>query len=376
MAEPILIAHVIHRLDFGGLENGLVNLINRLPDKKYRHAIICLTDYTDFSKRIEKNVELVALHKQPGKDIGLYFRLWKAIRKLKPDVVHTRNLSSLEAQLPAFFAGVKYRIHGEHGWDIYDLDGQSWKYRALKKFFRPLIHRYIVLSLDLKNYLVNTIKVKEKKITHICNGVDSERFTAHLNSGINHFSDDDSQLIIIGTVGRLEAVKDQANLACAFAELISKKPEFRKNVRMVIIGDGSERNNIEAIINQHNLSDLVWLAGTRSDIPEMLNYLDIFVLPSLAEGISNTILEAMSCGLPVVATRVGGNPELIAEGETGYTVPASNPKAIADVLINYIESPDLIKNHGENARNRIEKSFSINVMVNNYQTIYDNQINN
>ena len=98
--RPALIAHVVHRLDFGGLENGLVNLINALPQDEFRHAIICLTDYTDFHRRITVPVELEALQRQTGQDPGLYVKLWKVFRRLRPDIVHTRNLATLEAQLP------------------------------------------------------------------------------------------------------------------------------------------------------------------------------------------------------------------------------------------------------------------------------------
>jgi len=123
-----LIAHVIHRLDFGGLENGLVNLINRIPPQRYRHAIICMADYSDFARRITNPaVTLHALHKQEGKSVAVYWRLWKLFRELKPDIVHTRNLSALEAAVIAALAGVALRVHGEHGRDSLDIDGLNPK---------------------------------------------------------------------------------------------------------------------------------------------------------------------------------------------------------------------------------------------------------
>lgn len=144
-----LIAHVIFRLAVGGLENGLVNLINRTP--QYRHAIVCMTDYTAFHRRIEHDaVSLHALHKREGHDPGVFVRLWRLLRALKPDVVHTRNMSALEAQLPAWLAGVRGRVHGEHGRDMHDLDGSNRNYQWLRRAYRPLVHRYIPLSRDLK----------------------------------------------------------------------------------------------------------------------------------------------------------------------------------------------------------------------------------
>src|SRR5690242_17573044 len=116
--RPQLIAHVINRLDVGGLENGLVNLVNRMPADRYRHAIVCMTDYTDFRRRVQReDVEVHAIGKRPGKDLGAYGRLWRLMKSLRPSVIHTRNLGTVDAQWVAFCAGVPRRVHGEHGWD-------------------------------------------------------------------------------------------------------------------------------------------------------------------------------------------------------------------------------------------------------------------
>ena len=180
MTAPLLplVAHVIHRLDVGGLENGLVNIINHMPEGRYRHAIICMTDYNSgFRARIKQNnVECHALHKREGKDPGIYFRPWRLFKHLRPIIVHTRNLSALEAQLPAALAGVHCRVQGEHGRDVHDIDGRNRKYNLLRRVFRPLVDRYIPLSLDLEQWLRNQIGVADNKIVTICNGVDSELF--------------------------------------------------------------------------------------------------------------------------------------------------------------------------------------------------------
>lgn len=139
-SRPPLVAHIIHRLDVGGLENGLVNIINRTPPERYRHAIICMIDYNPaFRARIRREgVECHALHKREGKDLGVYFRLRRLLSELRPDIVHTRNLSALEAQLPAWLAGVRCRVHGEHGRDVHDIDGRNRKYNLLRRALRPL----------------------------------------------------------------------------------------------------------------------------------------------------------------------------------------------------------------------------------------------
>ena len=132
--KPPLVAHIIHRLAVGGLENGLINLINGTDSRRYRHAIISLTDYTEFRDRIRQpKVPVVAIQKQPGKDFRAYGRLWRVLKELNPAIVHTRNLPALEFLAVAAFAGVGGRVHGEHGRDIYDLDGASRKYKLLRR---------------------------------------------------------------------------------------------------------------------------------------------------------------------------------------------------------------------------------------------------
>jgi len=368
-----LIVHVIYHLAVGGLENGLVNLINRLPRERFRHAIICLTDYTDFRNRIQDpDIRVFVLHKRPGKDLRIYPELWQLFRELKPDIVHTRNLSTLEAQFPAFLAGVPHRVHGEHGRDIGDLDGSRRKYQLLRRLFSPIVQRYIALSFDLDRYLQDRVGIPGSKITHICNGVDTGKFksTGQQKRGVlpDDFSGTDS--IVIGTVGRMEEVKDQVNLANAFIRLVKHQPD-NNNLRLVMIGDGVLRQLALSLLETAGLGDVVWLPGERDNVPELLGAMDVFVLPSLAEGISNTILEAMATGLPVVATNVGGNSELVADGSTGLLVPRSDPDALAAAIRCYVETPDLRRRHGENARKRCEAEFSITTMVNNYQVLYE-----
>lgn len=370
--QPPLIIHVIYRLAVGGLENGLVNLINRMPAGRYRHAIVSLTEVSDFRRRITRpDVECIALHKRPGHDPGMLWRLWRLFRQRRPMIVHSRNLAALDAQLPAWLAGVPVRIHGEHGRDVHDLDGTSRRYQWLRRGYRPLIHRYVPLSRELAEYLRGPVGVPEARIRLICNGVDTERFRpaatreAVLPPG---FAASDS--LVIGTVGRLEAVKDQLTLVQAFAELVRREAEGAR-LRLVLVGEGSLRAPIEALLAETGLAPQVWLAGAREDVPALMAAMDLFVLPSLAEGISNTILEAMACGLPVVATRVGGNAELVREGLTGRLVERDAPAALAAALAGYVHDPQMRRDHGVAARQRIEAEFSLEGMVARYGDLYD-----
>lgn len=370
-----LIAHVIYRLDRGGLENGLVNLINRISSDRYRHAIICLTDFTDFRFRItQPDVQIYALHKREGKNLGLYVRLWKLLRSLRPHIVHTRNLGTVPCAVSAFLARVPVRVHGEHGWDMVDLHGRKWKYTLIRRICSVVVHEYIPLSNDLARWLETQIRIPKARISRICNGVDTNRFSPRgiaenkLPIGTPFSA---KGKFIIGTVGRMQPVKDQLTLARAFVRLISKRPEFKSRCRLVMVGDGPLRDQARDILVEADLGDLVWLPGVRDDIPEFLQAMDVFVLPSLNEGISNTILEAMATAIPVIASKVGGNAELVNDGHTGILVEPSDVEALASALMRYIDDPALVKDHGLNARRCAEQSFSIDAMVAQYLSVYD-----
>ncbi|SEQ88626.1 sugar transferase, PEP-CTERM/EpsH1 system associated [Nitrosomonas sp. Nm51] len=374
MQNPPLIAHVIHRLGVGGLENGLVNLINTIPSSRYRHAIICLEDYTDFRNRIIRNdIEIISLNKREGYDLKLYLKLFTVLRKLKPDIIHTRNLAALEAQIIAVAAGIKKRIHSEHGRDISDLKGENFKYNMLRRVVYPFVGHFITVSQDLESWLTRLLGISPERISQIYNGVDHDRFSPGLSSYCR-FSPEGfftEGAFIIGSVGRMEAVKDYPNLVRAFLLILEKFPEARNRMRLMIVGDGSTRKECTRLVRKAGASNIVWFPGERSDIPEFMRMMDLFVLPSLAEGISNTILEAMSSGLPIVATRVGGNVELVEDTRTGRLVASGSTTELADAILDYFTAPGLALEHGRSARQKIETNFSITTMINKYLDVYD-----
>lgn len=375
--NPPLIAHIILRLHIGGLENGLVNLINHMPRDRYRHAVICLSEYTDFRDRIQDgNVPVFALNKLDGKDPGMYARLWRLLRQLRPDIVHTRNLAAMDSVLSAVAAGVSCRIHSEHGWDVYDLYGKNWKYNLIRRACRPFIHRYIALSQDIERWLGTTVGVSPKKLSQVYNGVDTELFHPRDKLGEESLVPGNfgPNSIVIGTVGRLAKVKDQLTLVRAFTRLIEETPVFRDRVRLALIGDGPMKQEVWSLLENAGLLDLTWMPGPRNNVHEVLRSFDIFVLPSMNEGISNTILEAMATGLPVIATDVGGNPELVEHSRTGLLVPPSDSEAMAKAMKEYLDDSEMMRSHGRAARERVEASFSLETMVGQYMSIYDSML--
>lgn len=370
-----LIAHVVYGFRVGGLENGIVNLINGLPESRYRHAVVALTDCcAQFSARVQRaDVEFFALHKAPGHGFRLYPRLLALFRELRPAVVHTRNLAALEAQVPARLAGVPVRIHGEHGWDAGDPQGLRRRYQWVRRAYRPFVGRYVALSADLAGYLQARVGVPAHRIERICNGVDTRRFhpAAYGREPLAGSPFNDSRLRVIGTVGRLQTVKDQTLLARAFVLLLREAPELAGPLRLVIVGEGPLRGEIEAILAEGGAAGRAWLAGERSDTPEVMRALDGFVLPSRAEGISNTILEAMASGLPVIATAVGGNGELVLPGQTGTLVPADDARALAAALAAWLQDAGGMRAQGLAGRARAEDEFSLDTMLERYAALYD-----
>jgi sugar transferase (PEP-CTERM/EpsH1 system associated) len=345
-----------------------------MPEDRYRHAIVCLTDYTNFRNRIRRgDVPVVALDKTPGRNLELHRRFYEILKSLRPSIVHTRNLSALEFQVTATLAGVPARIHGEHGRDIYDLDGKNVKYNLLRMGIRPFVDRYIAVSRDLGDWLVGTVGIREDRVSQIYNGVDSERFRPARGLRPSMFPEGfcTDGTVVVGTVGRLEPVKDPLTLFRAFLCLLEMLPEARGHLRLVAIGDGALMEEGRAILRKGGAESQAWIPGERSDVPELLRGLDLFVLPSLREGISNTILEAMATGLPVVATRVGGNPELVEEGRTGALVPPGSPEALANAIREFIDRPERLHTQGQAGRKRVEERFSLAAMVSEYLGVYD-----
>lgn len=373
MSTAPLIAHVVYHFGTGGMENGMVNLIDHLPAARYRHAIVSLTDHTDFRQRIRRDgVSFHDLHKRPGHDLGLYRRLARVLRELKPAIVHTRNLNALEAQFVAAALRVPGRVHGEHGRDVFDLAGRNWKYNLLRRAARPLVHRYITVSRDLAGWLADTVGVRPARITQIYNGVDSVRFRPRTGDrpAIAPPGFLDGARLVIGSVGRLVAVKDYPTLVRAFFRLSAEAPD-PKGLRLVMVGDGPERARCEAVAREAGLAGQVWFAGQRDDIPELMRLMDVFVLPSLGEGISNTILEAMATGLPVLASRVGGNPELVREGETGSLFTVGDAEGLARLLLDYVGDAERRQREGAAARARVEREFALERMAAAYEAVYD-----
>jgi len=199
-------------------------------------------------------------------------------------------------------------------------------------------------------------------VTRITNGVDTDLYLPGSGAAARAQLGVDADAFVVGVVGRLDPIKDHGTLLSAYQRLRTTLPESV----LLVVGDGPERRRLMAAAPEG-----VRFLGNRSDIPDLFRALDVFVLTSINEGISNTILEAMASGVPVVASRVGGNPELVEDGTTGRLFPVGDIDALTDVLQAYAASPELVTSHGALGRRRAEQDFSIDTMVMAYRSVWD-----
>lgn len=367
------IVHVVYSFAVGGLENVIVQLINRLPADRFEHVVLSLTTVSDFKYRVTRpDVRFIELHKPSGHAVHLYPRIYRLLRELQPDVIHTCNLAALEITPLAWLARVPLRVHAEHGWDAHDPEGKSLRYQRLRKLYRPFVSHYVTVSQDLDDYLAQAIGVPLKRHSLIVNGVDTVKFApgAALSPAVPGCPFDPSQHWMVGTVGRLQAIKNQPLLARAFVRLLKDQPDLADRARLVVVGEGPLRAEVEAVLEQGGIRHLAWLAGARDDVANILRMLHCFVLPSQAEGTSCTLQEAMACGLPVVATAVGGTSDLVEEGITGHLVASEDEVAMAQAIGALYADPARGQRYAQAARARSLTRFGLDAMVQSYAQLF------
>lgn len=375
MSAPVRrqrVVHVVYSFGIGGLENVIVQLINRLPHDRFEHVVMALTSISNFKDRIQRSdVQFIELHKPPGHAVPLYPRIWKLFRQLKPDVVHTCNLAALEVVPLAWLAGVPLRIHAEHGWDAHDPDGTNRRYQRLRRLYRPFVSHYVAVSQDIHDYLGRAIGVPAGRRSLIPNGVDTEQFSPPKGRrlAVAGCPFDPEEHHLIGTVGRLQTVKNQPLLVKAFVHLLRKHPAMAERARLVIVGEGPLRGEVESLLADSGFSSLVWLAGARGDVADVLRMLTVFVLPSQTEGTSCTLQEAMACGLPLIATAVGGNPDLL-DGGAGELVPPDDVDALSQALYAVLVDANRRDAMARQARERALQHYGIDTVVNGYARLF------
>jgi sugar transferase (PEP-CTERM/EpsH1 system associated) len=365
--RPIRVLHVLHTFSTGGLENGVVNLINHSPDHVI-HELCFLSSGGEFLARLERPVVYHELHKRDGNDVRTLFRLRQLFQSRAVDIVHTRNWAAFDGVLAACLTRKPIVVHGEHGRDISDPEGTVKRRNIARRALSFRTRRFVAVSRNLYDWLHATVRVPEAKLVFIPNGVDTERFQPRPQNSLRKELGIGEDEFVVGTVGRLDPVK---NHECLIETIRDLNAASSNKVRLVIVGDGPRRSHLEKMLEAFPVSPKPLLIGFRPDVENVYAAFDVFALTSFAEGMSNTLLEAMACGLPVVCTAVGGNVELVEDRKHGTLVPPGDKRALANAFVEYMISPERRRTDGANARRFVVDHFSLPRMVDRYVRLYE-----
>jgi sugar transferase (PEP-CTERM/EpsH1 system associated) len=352
------------------MEYGVIKLVNRLDPGRIQPIIVCLRHQTEEARQLlAGTIPVFELRKSPGRNWRLIVRLAALFRQQRVDIVHSHNWSTfLYSVAAARLAGVPAAIHGEHGKD----DTLPDRRRMLaSRFLARGVGRVCAVSRDLADEVARDWRVPRERVAWIPNGVDLDAFTSR--DPIARIREDlgiePANRVVMNT-GGFRSIKDHPMLFRAFARVHRNNPD----ARLVMVGSGDARDpraGLDRLAAELGIEGAVRFAGIRRDVPRLLRVCDVYVNSSRFEGMSNTILEAMAAGKPVVATAVGGNPELVAEGVSGFLVPAGEDEAMAARIEELLRDPSLRERMGAAGRARIETRHSMASMVRAYSDLYE-----
>ena len=369
-AERLRVLHVFNHLGMGGTELTALRVIANLGNDEFEH-VLCPLKGCDS--------ELVA-RRSPGSQVvipaggsnGFQFmtpRLAKVMKEVKPHIVHSRNRGAVEALPAARLAGVPIAIHSEHGYEITNVQGLPLKQRLLRRAVYPLADALVTVSHELRTYHARQAWISADRIRVIENGIDTQLF-APKRGMLASFREEigiPQNRFVVGTVGRVVAIKGQKVLLKAIELLANRGVD----IHAVIAGTGPELDALrQSVAESPVMSGRVSFVGAVQNVCEILNAMDTFVLPSLSEGMSNTLIEAMACGLPVLASRVGGNPEVVEENCSGLLFEPGDAEGISNLLYGLWSDPDRREILGIQARRRAVERFEMARMVEDYRKLY------
>jgi glycosyltransferase involved in cell wall biosynthesis len=334
-----------------------VNLARGLRDR-FRPIVVCLDGGGPFRQELEKLGLPVYVLDRQGLDWRTVKRLASICRDERAQIVHTHNPSPhLHGVMAALRARVPVRVHTKHGRNDPSDRKKVWANRVASWFTDVVVP----VSDDARDVLLNVESVRPSKVRRIWNGVDTDVYRAEGRAG--------DRGPVIGTVSRLSAEKDIETMLSAFRLVLEEMPE----ARLVIAGDGPRAGSLKADAAERGVSGSVEFLGERSDVATVLTKFGVFTLSSTTEGLSMTVLEAMSAGLPVVATDVGGNREIVSD-DCGLIVPSRDPRALADGYLALLRDPARRTRLGESGRAKVVAHFSLRKMLDGYADLYNEML--
>lgn len=366
----INVVHLVEELTIGGLERVLTTIVLNLNKEKYNVSVWCLREGGFFADRLVKEgIEVKILYLSSSRNPVSIYKLYKLFKIHKFDIIHTHAYSAgTIGRVSAFLAGIPVIISHNHS--VYDYYHKRYHF---VEWFLSLITDRIICVSDIVNRFTNeTQRINAGKLITIHNGIDSEynvpeEKTARLRKefGIP------AEHSVICTVAHMEEHKGIKYLLESASLLL----QSRNDVNFLIVGNGSLKEDLEKMCVVLNIKKEVIFAGERSDIPEILSLMDIFILPSLREGLGLSILEAMSYSKPVVATNVGGISEVVKDGISGILVPPKDPEALYSAIVDLLDDKEKQKTMGFSGKRICNERFSSKTMVGRIEELYDTYIN-
>lgn len=365
------VLHVVNAYSAGGMENGIANLTHGLYEKGIVTDVCALTRADEFARRLHWSVNVFELERKKGIDFNVWLKLKQLILKNSYDIIHTHNWTGMiYGVLPSLLAGVPV-IHGEHS-ELFDWERHSFRIQLRKLFYRWCGIVHVISHAQLLQLQSNKI-LEGIDALAISNGTDVAKFSPHNQQKARLQLGLPEDGIMIGIVGRLVETKRHNFLLDSFLEAGKKV----HNLHLVIAGSGG---NLERQIfdncKYHPLSKRIHWLGARDDMPSVYNSLNFLIIPSINEGMTNVALEAMACGIPVVANQVCGISQIIDHRYDGVVIPMYAPANLAEAIIEISKNGKELSKLGERARLKIVKHFSLNCMVDQYALAYGKLLNN
>ncbi len=364
--QRIAVLHIIWSLDVGGAERLLLDLVRHSDGARFRHAVCCLGGYGSLRPEFEREgCEVRAFGPTPARGtLGALVRLAAVVRARRPSILHIhRNGPDVWGQLVALLGGARRVVATEHGLYASGDYGAEPSVSPAKTRLRRLLSRRtgmtIAISEAVRREMIAYQLAAPATAVVIHNGVDEMRFAPAERSPV-------AGRMVVGGVGRLIPRKGFDVLVAAAAVL---RKRFSQ-ARFAVAGYGPEEAHLRQLLAREGLSASFELRGATSEVPAFLRTLDVFVAPSREEGFGISVVEAMSCGLPVVASDVGGIPDIIQSGRNGLLVEKENPAALAAAVGRILDEPAFARQLGAAARRTVVERFTIGEMVRRYEAVY------
>jgi glycosyltransferase involved in cell wall biosynthesis len=370
--HPVNILHVISKLPVGGVENQLSMILRKYDKKKFCPFVCSLSDKGEIGKEIEDyGIEVIPLHKLKHRfDWTIVKDIYNLIKERDIEIVRTHQYhANLYGRLAALLAKVPCIVASVH--NVYTIDRKLHR-RIINRFLARFTDKVVAVSEIVKKDILKYDDLREDKVTVIYNGIDTDRLLNKDGNVIRSEFNIPSDVPVTGTIGRLTFQKGQKYLIEAISIIKEKFPK----IMLLIVGDGPMKDELQNYAKALGLNEHVIFTGSRRDVPTLLAAMDIFVLPSLWEGLPNALLEAMAYGKSIIATDIPPVREAINSKKEGILVPARNSSAIASSIEFLLVNKTFAVIFGNNAQERAYSDFNITTTVDKYTNLYEDILNN